>query len=140
MPRFAANLSMMFTEVPFLDRFAAAPRAGLQAVEFLFPYELPAAEIAQRLATTGCRRRCSTARPATGRRASAALASLPGRQAEFRDGVKQALDYAEALGCKLVHCMAGIGPRRCRGDTPRAPMPRTWPGRREQATPPASSW
>ena len=76
-PRLAANLSMMYTEHPFLERFAAAARDGFQAVEFLFPYEHPAAEIRARLDTHGPRRRCSTRRPATGRPASAASPRCP---------------------------------------------------------------
>ena len=110
MPRFAANLSMMFNEVPFLDRFEQARKAGFEAVEFLFPYEHEPAELKRRLDGSGLTQALFNMPPgdwATGERG---LASLPGRTGAFRDGVKQALDYAAALDCKLIHCMAGIVP------------------------------
>ncbi len=110
MPRFAANLSMMFNEVPFLDRFEQARKAGFEAVEFLFPYEHEPAELKRRLDGNGLTQALFNMPPgdwATGERG---LASLPGRTGAFRDGVKQALDYAAVLDCKLIHCMAGIVP------------------------------
>ncbi len=110
MPRFAANLSMMFNELPFMDRFAAAAKAGFKGVEFLFPYEHPAAEIRKRLNDNGLTLALFNMPPGNWGKGERGLASLPGRQGEFRDGVKQALDYAGALGGKLVHCMAGIVP------------------------------
>jgi len=110
MPRFAANLSMMFNEVSFLDRFDAAARAGFKAVEFLFPYEWPAAEIRRRLDANGLGQALFNMPPGNWAKGERGIACLPGRQAEFRDGVKQAIDYAGALGCQLVHCMAGIVP------------------------------
>ena len=108
MPRLAANLSMMFNEVPFLDRFAAARKAGLRRRwSSCSPTSIPAAEIAQAAGWRG-------ADPGAVQHAARRLGegrARPGQparpQAEFRDGVKQALDYAGALGCKLVHCMAG---------------------------------
>jgi hydroxypyruvate isomerase len=108
MPRLAANLSMMFNEIPFLDRFAAAAKAGFKGVEFLFPYDFPAAEIRKRLADHGLTQVLFNMPPGDWACGERGMASLPSRQAEFRDGVKQALDYAAALDCKLVHCMAGI--------------------------------
>jgi hydroxypyruvate isomerase len=110
MPRFAANLSMMFNELPFMDRFAAAAKAGFKGVEFLFPYEHPAAEIRKRLNDSGLTLALFNMPPGDWSKGERGLASLPGRQGEFREGVKQALDYAGALGGKLVHCMAGIVP------------------------------
>ena len=110
MPRLAANLSMMFNEVPFLDRFAAARKAGFEAVEFLFPYEHPPAELRKRLEAEGLTQALFNMPPGNWAQGERGLASLPGRQAEFREGVKKALDYAAALGCRLVHCMAGIVP------------------------------
>jgi hydroxypyruvate isomerase len=110
MPRLAANLSMMFNEVPFLDRFNAAAKAGFPAVEFLFPYEHPAKELRKRLNDAGLRQVLFNMPPGDWGAGERGLASLPGRQTAFRDGVKQALDYAGALECKLVHCMAGIPP------------------------------
>ena len=110
MPRFAANLSMMFNEVPFLDRFDAASRAGFKAVEFLFPYDHSAAEIRQRLDAAGLQQVLFNMPPGDWAGGERGMACLPGRQQEFRDGVKRALDYAGALDCGLVHCMAGIVP------------------------------
>lgn len=108
MPKLAANLSMMFNEVPFLDRFALAAQNGFQAVEFLFPYDFPAAEIRRRLDDNGLTQALFNMPPGDWAAGERGIASLPGRQAEFRDGVARALDYAGALGCKLVHAMAGI--------------------------------
>jgi hydroxypyruvate isomerase len=110
MPRLAANLSMMFNEVPFLDRFDAAARAGFQAVEFLFPYEHEAAELKRRLDANGLQLVLFNMPPGDWAGGERGLASLPGRVAEFRANVGKALDYAAALDCKLVHCMAGIPP------------------------------
>lgn len=108
MPRLAANLSMMFNEVPFLDRFAAAASQGFKGVEFLFPYDFPAAEIRKRLDDNGLAQVLFNMPPGDWSNGERGLASLPGRQAEFQDGVKRALDYAAALDCPLLHCMAGI--------------------------------
>jgi hydroxypyruvate isomerase len=110
LPRFAANLSMMFNERPFLDRFDAAAKAGFKAVEYLFPYEHPAAEIKKRLDANGLAQVLFNMPPGDWGKGERGLASLPGRQAEFRESVKKALDYAAALDCKLVHTMAGIPP------------------------------
>ena len=110
MPRLAANLSMMFTEIPFLDRFESASKAGFKAVEFLFPYEFPAAEIKRRLDAAGLAQVLFNMPPGDWSKGERGLTALPGRQQEFRDGVKQALDYAAALDCKLVHAMAGVPP------------------------------
>jgi hydroxypyruvate isomerase len=108
MPRLCANLSMMFNEVPFLDRFALAAANGFTAVEFLFPYEHPAAELRRRLDASGLKQVLFNMPPGDWQAGDRGMASLPGRQAEFRDGVARALDYAAALDCKLVHCMGGI--------------------------------
>jgi hydroxypyruvate isomerase len=101
---------MMFNEAGFLDRFERAARAGFKGVEFLFPYEHPAAEIRRRLDANGLTQALFNMPPGDWAKGERGLAALPGRQAEFRDGVRLALDYAGALGCKLVHCMAGIVP------------------------------
>ena len=108
MPRFAANLSMMFNEVPFLDRFAAARKAGFGGVEFLFPYDFPATEIRARLHGEGLTQALFNMPPGDWANGERGLTSLPGRQMEFREAVKRALDYAAVLECRLVHCMAGI--------------------------------
>ena len=108
MPRFAANLSMMFNEVPFLDRFRAARQAGFEGVEFLFPYEHKPEELRSRLKAEGLTPALFNMPPGDWAKGERGLASLPGRQAEFRASVTQALEYAAALDCGLVHCMAGI--------------------------------
>jgi len=110
MPRLAANLSMMFNEAAFLDRFEAAAKAGFAAVEYLFPYDWPAVELRKRLDGAGLVQVLFNAPPGNWSQRERGLTALPGRQAEFRDGVLRALDYAAALGCGLVHCMAGIVP------------------------------
>ncbi len=110
MPRFAANLSMMFNEVGFLDRFAAARAAGFEGIEFLFPYEFSAAELRSRLTGEGLTQVLFNMPPGDWSNGERGMASIPGRQSEFRETVKQALDYANALECRQVHCMAGIMP------------------------------
>jgi len=110
MPRFAANLSLMFGEVPFLDRFARARAAGFAAVEFLFPYEFAADEIAERLRGEGLSLELFNGPPGDWAAGERGTACIPGRRAEFRDGVARALDYAAALGCPRLHLMAGIAP------------------------------
>jgi hydroxypyruvate isomerase len=110
MPRLAANLSMMFNEVPFLDRFAAARRAGFEGVEFLFPYDFAAAALRERLSGEGLTQVLFNMPPGNWANGERGMASIPGRQAEFRESVKKALDYAAALECRLVHCLAGIVP------------------------------
>ena len=117
MPRFAANLSMMFNEAPFLDRFGRARAAGFEAVEFLFPYEFPAAEIAARLKDNGLSQVLFNAPPGDWAAGERGQAALPGRQAEFREGVKRALEYAAALSCPRLHLMAGLTPAGVARDT-----------------------
>ncbi len=110
MPKFAANLSMLWNELPFLDRFDAAARAGFKAVEFLFPYDFSVEEIAQRLQANGLRIVLHNMPPGDWAAGERGILSLPGREEEFRAGVAQALDYAVALGVPQLHCMAGIPP------------------------------
>ncbi|MBB5695845.1 2-oxo-tetronate isomerase [Muricoccus pecuniae] len=110
MPRFAANLSMMFTEHDFLERFAQARAAGFEAAEFLFPYEHPAGEIRARLDDAGLQLVLFNAPPGDPSLGERGIASLAGREEEFRDSVLRALDYAGALGCPRLHLMAGIAP------------------------------
>lgn len=110
MPRFAANLSMMYTEYDFLDRFAAAAADGFKAVEFLFPYAYAPAEIARRLRDQGLTQALFNLPPGDWERGERGLAALPGRQAEFAASVQQALVYAQATGCRRVHVMAGVTP------------------------------
>ncbi|WP_458096913.1 2-oxo-tetronate isomerase [Roseomonas sp. WA12] len=110
MPRFAANVSMMFNEVPFLERFGRARDAGFEAVEFLFPYEHPAAEIRARLDDAGLPVVLFNAAPGDWERGEKGLAAMPGREAEFRDAIGRALDYAGLLGCPRLHVMSGLAP------------------------------
>ncbi|RKJ99546.1 2-oxo-tetronate isomerase [Alicycliphilus denitrificans] len=110
MPRFAANLSMLYNEHAFLDRFAAAAADGFKGVEYLFPYEFPAAEIARRLKDNGLAQVLFNAPPGDWAAGERGLACLPGREAEFRDGFARALDYAAALDCPRIHVMAGLVP------------------------------
>src|SRR6186997_2319074 len=114
MPRFAANLSMMYPEHAFLDRFAAAARDDFRAVEFLFPYDHPAATIAQALRDNGLQQVLFNAPPG----------DFAGGEEEFRSGFARALDYAAALGCPRVHVMAG----RARAGADRAAMRRLYVG------------
>lgn len=108
MPALAANLSMMFNEVGFLDRFGAAAKAGFKGVEYLFPFDYPAAEIKSRLDANGLKQVLFNCPPGDWAKGEKGIASLPGRTAEFREGFKKALDYAAALECGMVHIMAGI--------------------------------
>jgi len=110
MPRFAANLSMLYNEHPFLERFAAAAADGFQAVEYLFPYDFTAPELAQRLADHGLQQVLFNAPPGDWNAGERGLACLPGRQAEFRAGLQRALDYAHTLACPRIHVMAGLVP------------------------------
>jgi hydroxypyruvate isomerase len=110
MPKFAANLSMLYNEHAFLDRFAAAAGDGFGAVEFLFPYEHPAAEIAARLEALGLQQALFNSPPGDWARGERGLACLPGREDEFRRGVARAIEYAQALHCPRVHLMAGLVP------------------------------
>ncbi|MGW7080147.1 2-oxo-tetronate isomerase [Streptomyces sp. NPDC054866] len=108
MPRFAANLSMMYTEYDFLDRFAAASADGFEAVEYLFPYAYEPAELRHRLDEHGLRQVLFNAPPGDWDSGERGIASLPGREGELRSGVERALEYAAALGCGQVHVMAGL--------------------------------
>ena len=106
--RLCANLSMMFNEVDFLDRFEAAGKAGFKGVEFLFPYDHDPAEIRRRLDANGLQQVLFNAPPGQWDQGERGTASLPDRQTEFQDGIKRALDYAAVLGNQLLHVMAGI--------------------------------
>lgn len=110
MPRFAANLTMLFNEVPFLDRFAAAAAAGFRGVEYLFPYDFPASEIAQRLADHGLSQVLFNLPPGDWAAGDRGMAAIPGREREFADSVERALEYATKLNCSQIHAMAGLVP------------------------------
>ena len=117
MPRFAANLSLMYTEHPFLERFAAAAQDGFKGVEFLFPYAFAPEVLARCLADSGLQQVLINAPPGGEDAASMAsafergargTACLPGREEEFRNGITRALIYAQALNCPRIHVMAGL--------------------------------
>ena len=108
MPRFAANLSMMYTERPFLERFAACAADGFEAVEFLFPYAFEASAIRDELDRHGLRQVLFNAPPGDFAAGERGTASLPGREHEFREGIDRAIGYAKALGCPRIHLMAGL--------------------------------
>ena len=110
MPQFAANLSMLYPEHAFMDRFEAAAHDGFKAVEYLFPYAFEAREIAARLQSHGLQQVLFNAPPGDWEAGERGLACLPGREAEFKNGFAQALDYAGALGCPRLHVMAGLLP------------------------------
>ncbi|HSW51404.1 MAG TPA: 2-oxo-tetronate isomerase [Bryobacteraceae bacterium] len=110
MPKFAANLSMMFNEVGFLDRFAAAAGAGFQGVEYLFPYEHPVEEIAARLREHKLENVLFNLPPGDWAAGDRGTTCVPGREEEFRAGVAKALSYAPRLGVRRVHAMAGLAP------------------------------
>jgi hydroxypyruvate isomerase len=111
MPRFAANLTMMFNEVPFLDRFDAAARAGFTAVEFLFPYDHPAEAIGERLHRNGLTQALFNLPPGNWDAGEKGFAALPARFADLQQSLRTALPYALATGVKRVHLMAGMASR-----------------------------
>ena len=111
MPRFAANLTMMYTEHSFLERFAAAARDGFKAVEYLFPYDYPSATLAAQLKEHGLRQVLFNSPPGDWKAGERGIAALPGREQEFRDGFLLALEYGLALGSSRIHAMAGLAPK-----------------------------
>jgi hydroxypyruvate isomerase len=110
MVQFAANLSMMFNEVDFLDRFEAAAKAGFKGVEYLFPYDFEAAEIADKLSSNGLTQVLFNTPAGDWDAGERGLVCNPSRIDEFRDGVARAIDYAKSLECDQLHCMAGLTP------------------------------
>ena len=108
MPRFAANLSMMYTEVPFLERYALAARDGFKGVEFLFPYEFSAAQLRHLLDEHGLTQALFNVHPGDWQAGERGIASLPGREDDFKRSIAQALDYARVLGNRTLHVMAGL--------------------------------
>ncbi|QXI30784.1 2-oxo-tetronate isomerase [Pseudomonas vanderleydeniana] len=110
MPRFAANLSMLYPEHDFLDRFEAAAADGFEAVEYLFPYDYSPQELKRRLDDHGLIQVLFNAPPGDWAAGERGTVSLPGREQAFRDGFARALDYAGVLGNRHVHVMAGLLP------------------------------
>ncbi|ANY62985.1 2-oxo-tetronate isomerase [Comamonas aquatica] len=111
MPRFAANLSMLYNDVDFLDRFAAAARDGFKAVEYLFPYAYTPEQLAALLRQHGLQQVLFNAPPGDWDAGERGIACLPGREAEFREGIARAITYAQALQCPRIHVMAGLVPQ-----------------------------
>ena len=120
MPKFAANLSMQFTEVDFLDRFKAAAKAGYKGVEFLFPYAFAKEELAARLGEAGLQQVLFNMPPGDWAKGERGLACLPDRVGEFQAAVGTAIDYAKTLKCPRLHAMAGIRPAGVAEDVLRA--------------------
>lgn len=119
MPKFAANLTMLFGELPFVDRFAAAKNAGFSGVEYLFPYEFEKAVLAEQLQQHGLTQVLHNLPAGNWAGGERGIAILPDRVIEFRDGVQRAIDYAHALDCRQLNCLVGIAPEGANRDEPR---------------------
>src|ERR1700724_3525205 len=111
MPRFAANLSMMFNEVPFLHRFEEAAKAGFTAVEFLFPYQYQAKDVGDRLHRCGLTQALFNLPPGNWEAGEKGFAALPDRFNDLQESLRTALPYAQATGVKRLHLMAGLADR-----------------------------
>src|SRR5881409_1371606 len=110
MPKLAANLTMLFNEVDFLDRFEAAAKAGFKGVEYLFPYPYPKEQLAERLAKNRLSQVLHNLPAGDWGKGERGIACLPDRVGEFQDGVGKAIEYAGALQCIQLNCLAGIAP------------------------------
>ncbi len=111
MPKFAANLSMLFTELDFLARFAAAAGCGFGGVEYLFPYAYPKEQLVEELHQHGLAQVLHNLPAGNWERGERGIACHPERIGEFQEGVARAIDYARALGCWQINCLAGITPQ-----------------------------
>lgn len=110
MPKFAANLTMLFNELPFLDRFAAAKAAGFSGVEYLFPYDFEKAMLREKLQQHGLTQVLHNLPAGNWSAGERGIAILPDRVDEFCDGVRRAVDYAKALECRQLNCLVGVAP------------------------------
>ncbi len=110
MPKFAANLTLLFNEMDFLDRFEAAADAGFEGVEYLFPYDWPADQLAERLRKAGLVQVLHNLPAGDWSAGERGIACHPDRTGEFQDGVGRAIEYATVLGCRQLNCLAGIPP------------------------------
>ena len=117
MTKLAANLTMLFTEVDFLDRFDAAGEAGVRGVEYLFPYEFPKDALKEGLERNGLTQALFNTPAGDWAAGERGIAVLPDRVGEFQDGVGRALEYAETLGCRTINCLAGLAPEGVPDDT-----------------------
>ncbi|HWZ70713.1 MAG TPA: 2-oxo-tetronate isomerase [Casimicrobiaceae bacterium] len=111
MPKFNANLTMLFNEVDFLNRFEAAANAGFKGVEYLFPYPYPKEQLAERLAAHRLIQVLHNLPAGDWAKGERGIACLPDRVGEFEDGVGKAIEYASALQCTQINCLAGIAPK-----------------------------
>ena len=116
MPKFSANLSMLFNEVEFLDRFERASKAGFKAVEYLFPYEWSKEELATALNSHQLEQVLFNLPAGDWAGGERGIACIPGREGEFKDGVQSALAYADALRCPTVNCLVGLTPEDVSAD------------------------
>jgi len=110
MPKLAANLSMLFPQLEFLERFAAAAQAGFRYVEYQFPYAWPAAEVARCARRAGVEVVLHNLPAGDFAKGDRGIACLPGREREFREGVERAIEYAKAADCPRLNCLAGLAP------------------------------
>lgn len=110
MPRLAANLTMLYNEYNFLDRFGAAAKSGFKGVEYLFPYDFEAADIVERLQQHGLHQVLHNLPAGDWANGERGIACLPDRKNEFQDGVGRAIEYAQALSCGQLNCLVGIQP------------------------------
>jgi hydroxypyruvate isomerase len=111
MPKFAANLTMLFNETGFIERFAAARAAGFDAVEYLFPYDFPKDQLAEQLQKHGLKQVLHNLPAGNWGGGERGIACHPDRVGEFQEGVGRAIEYARALGCPQLNCLAGIAPK-----------------------------
>jgi len=112
MPKLAANLTLLFNEVPFLERFAAAAKAGFKGVEYLFPYDFPKDQLAEQLVKHQLVQVLHNLPAGDWAAGERGIACHPGRSDEFKGGVERAIAYAKALGCTQLNCLAGVRPNR----------------------------
>ena len=117
MPRFCANLTMLYNEVDFLHRFEAAAKSGFKAVEYLFPYAYPKEQLAEQLQKHTLKQVLHNLPAGDWAKGERGIGCLPDRVSEFQDGVGRAIDYAKALGCTQVNCLAGVAPKNVAPET-----------------------
>jgi hydroxypyruvate isomerase len=108
MPKFAANLTMLYTELPFMERFQAAANSGFEFVEYLFPYQWPAEQLAEALTLSALQQVLFNLPPGDWDSGERGIAGLPGREEEFKQGVDTAIEYALALDVKQLNCLSGL--------------------------------
>jgi hydroxypyruvate isomerase len=111
MPKLCANLSLLYTEIDFMDRFAAAAKSGFKGVEYLFPYAYPKEQLADALARHELVQVLHNLPAGDWAKGDRGIACQPERAGEFQDGVGRAIEYATALGCQQVNCLAGLAPQ-----------------------------